>query len=108
MSDIIVRQAIVQWLEVAELADATGECYEALIRLHVLSTPGDRAADKVDADLLERLYGTVAAMPGPLPEPGGTGPHVAAVKWSSFVGAVGYVAPAPGCGSAVGSGLGAR
>ena len=53
---ITVRQAIAQWLEVADLADTTRERYEDLIRLHILPTLGDRPADRVDAELLERLY----------------------------------------------------
>jgi integrase len=51
-----VRQAIAQWLEVADLADTTRERYEDLIRLHILPTLGDRPADRVDAEVLERLY----------------------------------------------------
>jgi hypothetical protein len=51
-----VRQAIGQWLEVAKLADTTGERYDDLIRLYVLPTLGDMQAGKLDAELLERFY----------------------------------------------------
>jgi len=55
-TDITVRQALRQWLEVADLADTTRERYEDLIRLHILPVLGDRQADKVDARVLDRLY----------------------------------------------------
>jgi integrase len=55
-SNITVRQAVEQWLEVAELEDTTRERYEDLIRLYVLPTFGDLQAAKLDAELLERFY----------------------------------------------------
>ena len=55
-SAITVRQAITQWLDVAELGDTTRERYDDLIRLYVLPTFGDMQAGKVDAELLERFY----------------------------------------------------
>ena len=55
-SDITVRQAVAQWLEVAELEDTTRERYDDLIRLYVLPTLGDLQAAKLDAELLERFY----------------------------------------------------
>lgn len=54
--DLTVRQAIVQWLEVADLADTTRERYEDLIRLHILPVLGDRQAGKLDVQVLDRLY----------------------------------------------------
>ncbi len=53
---ITVRQAIEQWLDVAELEDTTRERYDDLIRLYVLPTLGDTLASKLDAELLERFY----------------------------------------------------
>ena len=50
-----VRQAIAQWLDVAELEDTTRERYSDLIRLYILPTPGDMPASKLDAELLERF-----------------------------------------------------
>ena len=50
------RQAIAQWLEVAELEDTTRERYDDLIRRDVLLTFGDLPAAKPDAELLERFY----------------------------------------------------
>jgi len=55
-SAITVRQAIAQWLDVAELEDTTRERYDDLIRLYVLPTLGDLQAAKLDAELLERFY----------------------------------------------------
>jgi integrase len=54
--DLTVRQAVTQWLEVVDLADTTRERYEDLIRLHILPVLGDRLADKLDAQVLDRLY----------------------------------------------------
>jgi integrase len=54
--DLTVRQALAQWLDVADLADTTRERYEDLIRIHVLPILGDRPADKLDAQVLEQLY----------------------------------------------------
>lgn len=54
--DLTVRQAIVQWLEVVDLAATTRERYEDLVRLHILPVLGDRPADKLDARVLDRLY----------------------------------------------------
>jgi integrase len=53
---ITVRQAISQWLEVADLAETTRERYEDLIRLYINPTFGDLAAGKLDAEVLERFY----------------------------------------------------
>src|SRR3954469_13458532 len=53
---ITVRQAVAQWLEVAELEDTTRERYDDLIRLYVLPTFGTMLAGKLDAELLERFY----------------------------------------------------
>ena len=55
-SDITVREAIEQWLEVAALEDTTRERYDDLIRLYVLPTFGHLQAAKLDAELLERFY----------------------------------------------------
>jgi hypothetical protein len=55
-TDITVRQAIEQWLDVAELAETTRERYDDLIRLYVLPVFGDLQAAKLDAELLERYY----------------------------------------------------
>lgn len=55
-SAVTVRQAIAQWLEVAELEDTTRERYEDLIRLHILPALGDMQAARLDAELLERFY----------------------------------------------------
>jgi integrase len=52
---ITVRQAVAQWLEVAELAATTRERYEDLIRLYVLPVFGDQQAAKLDAEVLERF-----------------------------------------------------
>lgn len=54
--DLTVRQAVAQWLEVADLADTTRERYDDLIRLHILPVLGDRPADKLDVQVLDRLY----------------------------------------------------
>jgi integrase len=55
-SNITVRQAIEQWLEVAKLEDTTRERYQDLIRLYVLPTFGHLQAAKLDAELLEPFY----------------------------------------------------
>jgi integrase len=55
-SAITVRQAITQWLDVAELEDTTRERYEDLIRLYILPALGDMQASRLDAELLERFY----------------------------------------------------
>lgn len=55
-SDITVRQAIEQWMDVVELEDTTRERYEDLIRLYVAPTFGDLVASRLDAELLERFY----------------------------------------------------
>ena len=51
-----MRQAIEQWLDVAEIQDTTRDRYEDLIRLYILPTFGDTLAAKLDAELLERFY----------------------------------------------------
>jgi integrase len=55
-SGITVREAIQQWLDVAELGVTTREQYVDLIRLYIGPTLGDMQAEKVDAELLERFY----------------------------------------------------
>jgi hypothetical protein len=55
-SNITVRQAIEQWLDVAVLEDTTRERYEDLIRLYVMPTFGTLPAARLDAELLERFY----------------------------------------------------
>ncbi len=55
-SNITVREAIEQWIEVAALEDTTRERYADLIRLYVLPTFGHPQAAKLDAELLERFY----------------------------------------------------
>lgn len=55
-SNITVRQAVEQWLEVAVLEDTTRERYDDLIRLYVLPTFGHLQAARIDAELLERFY----------------------------------------------------
>jgi len=51
---LTVGQAI--WLDLAEHEDTTRECYNDLIRLYVVPTPGNLPAVKLDAELLERFY----------------------------------------------------
>jgi integrase len=51
-----VRQAVEQWLDVAEIQDTTRDRYEDLIRLYILPTFGNTLAAKLDAELLERFY----------------------------------------------------
>jgi integrase len=53
---ITVRQAVEQWLDVADVQDTTRERYEDLIRLYILPTFGETLAAKLDAELLERFY----------------------------------------------------
>jgi integrase len=55
-TDLTIRQAVAQWLEVVDLADTTRERYDDLIRLYVDPVLGDRPAAKLDAQVLERLY----------------------------------------------------
>lgn len=55
-TNLTIRQAVEQWLEVAELEDTTRERYDDLVRLYVLPTFGDLQAAKLDAELLERFY----------------------------------------------------
>ncbi len=55
-SNITVREAIEQWIEVAALEDTTRERYADLIRLYVLPTFGHLQVAKLDAELLERFY----------------------------------------------------
>jgi integrase len=55
-SAITVREAVQQWLEVAELEVTTRERYEDLIRLYILPRLGDLQAARLDAELLERFY----------------------------------------------------
>ena len=53
---ITVRQAITQWLDVADLEVTTRERYDDLIRLYILPPLGNILASKLDAELLERFY----------------------------------------------------
>ena len=55
-SAITVREAIDQWLEVADLEVTTRERYEDLIRLYINPRLGEVQAGKLDAELLERFY----------------------------------------------------
>jgi hypothetical protein len=55
-TQITVRQAVEQWLDVAEIQDTTRDRYEDLIRLYILPTFGNTLAAKLDAELLERFY----------------------------------------------------
>jgi len=55
-SDITVRQALEQWLEVAKLEDTTRERYQDLIRLSSCRRSGTCRPPKLDAELLERFY----------------------------------------------------
>ncbi|CAA9394943.1 MAG: hypothetical protein AVDCRST_MAG66-1274 [uncultured Pseudonocardia sp.] len=55
-SNITLRQAIEQWLDVADQEDTTRERYDDLIRLYILPTFGELPAAKLDAELLERFY----------------------------------------------------
>jgi hypothetical protein len=47
---ITVRQAVEQWLDVADIQDTTRDRYEDLIRLYILPTFGDTLAAKLDND----------------------------------------------------------
>lgn len=53
---ITVREAIEQWLAVAELEDTTRERYADLIRLYIVPAFGDTLASRLDAEVLERFY----------------------------------------------------
>jgi len=55
-SAITVREAIEQWLEVAELGVTTREQYDDLMRLYIDPTPGTMQVGTLDAELLERFY----------------------------------------------------
>jgi integrase len=55
-SNLTVRQAIEQWLEVARLEDTTRDRYEDLIRIYIGPTLGSMRAAKLDAQMLERWY----------------------------------------------------
>jgi integrase len=55
-SAITVREAVEQWLEVAELGVTTREQYDDLMRLYIDPTLGTTQAGKLDAELLERFY----------------------------------------------------
>jgi integrase len=55
-SNLTVRQAIEQWLDVVVLEDTTRERYDDLIRLYVMPTFGTLPAARLDAELLERFY----------------------------------------------------
>src|SRR4051794_1391944 len=54
-SAITVREAVEQWLEVAELGVTTREQYDDLMRLYIDPTLGKMQAGKL-AELLERFY----------------------------------------------------
>jgi integrase len=53
---ITLREAIDQWLEVADLEVTTRERHEDLIRLYIVPRLGHVQAGKLDAELLERFY----------------------------------------------------
>jgi integrase len=55
-SDLTVRQAVDQWLEVAQLEDTTRDRYDDLIRIYIDPTLGSMKAAKLDAQMLERWY----------------------------------------------------
>jgi integrase len=55
-SAITLNEAIVQWLDVADLAETTRDRYDDLIRLYILPRLGDKQAGSIDAELLERFY----------------------------------------------------
>jgi hypothetical protein len=52
---------VVQWLEVAKLADTTRERYEDLVRIYITPAFGELAASKIDVELLERFYARCSA-----------------------------------------------
>jgi integrase len=55
-SDLTVRQAIDQWLEVAQLEDTTRDRYDDLVRIYIDPALGAIRAAKLDAQMLERWY----------------------------------------------------
>lgn len=55
-ADLTVRQAIDQWLEVAQLEETTRDRYDDLIRIYIDPTLGTMKVAKLDAQLLERWY----------------------------------------------------
>lgn len=55
-SVITVREALEQWIEVADLEVTTRERYEDLIRLDIGPRLGHLQAGKLDAEILERFY----------------------------------------------------
>jgi len=55
-ADLTVRQAIDQWLEVAQLEDTTRDRYDDLIRIYIDPTLGAVKAAKLDVQMLERWY----------------------------------------------------
>lgn len=63
-SNITVRQAIEQWLDVVVLEETTRERYDDPIRLYILPTFGDLRAGKLDAEPLARA---LLRPPAPLP-----------------------------------------
>jgi hypothetical protein len=54
-SAITVREALEQWMEVADLEVTTRERYEDLIRLYIGPRLGHLQAGKLDAEILERF-----------------------------------------------------
>jgi hypothetical protein len=58
-SNISIRHAIEQWLDVVVLEDTTRERYEDVIRLYVMPTFGTLPAARLDAELVERFYARV-------------------------------------------------
>ena len=55
-SAITVREALDQWLDVADLEVTTRERYEDLIRIYISPRLGTMQAGQLDAELLERFY----------------------------------------------------
>jgi hypothetical protein len=54
-TDITLGRAIEQWLDVADLEDATRDRYEGLVRIYIAPTPGSLPAARLGAELLERF-----------------------------------------------------
>jgi integrase len=55
-TDIMLRQAINRWLDIAKLEHTTRDRYEDLVRMYVGPVLGDFPAGKLDAELLESFY----------------------------------------------------
>ncbi len=64
-SKITVKQAVEQWLDVAELEDTIRERYQDLVRLYVLPTFGHLGAAKLDAVAPRRVQQPRGLRAGP-------------------------------------------